>query len=88
MIRIFSSHGSNITFKEEFTQVLIKQFWDRYQIAIGVSVFVPFVVYVLAINVFFSNYLINMSDSKTPTFYTLKILSYFFTLLFSVVEIA
>ena len=66
---------------------MIESFWRDYQIAIGLSVFVPFVIYAITINVFFSNFLTITGNATTPTFHILRVLSYIFTLIFSMVEI-
>ena len=43
--------------------VLVEEFWDLYQLAIFITVFLPFIIYALATIVYFTLHAVRQQDS-------------------------
>ena len=54
LINTLNTQPSDSLFSTEFVMVLVDEFWDLYQLAIFIIVFVPFIIYTLATIVYFT----------------------------------
>ena len=54
LINILHKQPSDALFSTEFVEVLIEEFWERYQFSIFITVFIPFIIYALATVVYFT----------------------------------
>ena len=54
LINTLNTQPSDSLFSTEFVMVLVDEFWDLYQLAIFIIVFVPFIIYTLATILYFT----------------------------------
>ena len=54
LINILHKQPSDALFSTEFVEVLIEEFWERYQFSIFITVFIPFILYAISTVVYFT----------------------------------